>query len=287
MVHPSFYEMRENMNITFVGHVSKDVNVIGKKESIVAGGGVFYGSIAAQCLGAKAKVYTKCKKEDIPLFSEMSAKKIDAHFLSSHASTSIKNIYPSNNPDERTSEILSLADPFDENDIRDLQEDFLHVNPLWMAEFPEDMIPKVQRKTSFLAGDAQGFLRNVENGKMVHKDWKNKEIYLGYFDLFKVDSVESKILSGEDNLENGMKKIYALGASLVLATYQKGVYVYDGKKFYHATFGKWNLEGRTGRGDTCTAAFLAALNKMNLSAATKFAADITTQKMQYAGPLRC
>jgi sugar/nucleoside kinase (ribokinase family) len=274
------------MSISFLGHVSKDVNIVDGIRSIVAGGGVFYGSIAVARLGGKAKVYTKCAKEDRIIFSEMEKSGVGVHFFSSLSSTSIKNLYPTSNPDDRVSTIISLAEPFRKSEIDSVQDEILHVNPLWHGEFSEELIPLVRKKTSFLSGDAQGFLRNVRDKKMVYEDWSEKRDYLRYFDLFKVDVKEAKIISGKDDIKEGLKFIHNMGARIVIGTYSEGVYVYDGKKFYEAKFGKWKLEGRTGRGDTCTAAFIVALNEMNLSAATKFAADVTTRKMEYPGPLR-
>lgn len=54
--------------ITFIGHVSKDINVIHGKEETAYGGGVVAGSITAALLGVKAKVVTKCAREDIVHF---------------------------------------------------------------------------------------------------------------------------------------------------------------------------------------------------------------------------
>lgn len=274
------------MEITFLGHVSKDVNIAADDKSIVAGGGVFYGSVAVARLGEIAKVYTKCAQEDIPLFDEMISVGVDVHFFDSVSSTSIENVYPTANPDDRRSQVLSLAEPFNENDIRNLHEEILHVNSLWHGEFPEKLIPEIRERTNFLAGDAQGFLRNVKEGKMIYRDWSSKEFYLKYFDLFKVDIRESEILTNSDNIETGLRIIHDMGASIVIGTHQKGVCVYDGKEFYKANFGSWKLKGRTGRGDTCTAAFMVAMSKMNLKDATRFAADVTTRKMQYVGPLK-
>lgn len=272
------------MKIAFIGHVSKDVNIIVGKKMIVAGGGVFFGSIAASRLDAKATVLTKCATGDIPLFGEMTSAGVDTHFLRSSSSTSIENVYPTSNPDDRRSRVLSLAESFKMVDLQDLNEEVLHVNPLWYGEFPEELIPEIRKKTKFLIGDAQGFLRNVENGKMTYRNWKNREHYLKYFDLFKVDINESKILTGSYDIKFGAKVIHDMGVSIVLTTHHKGVSVYDGKKFYEADFGNWKLEGRTGRGDTCTAAFLIGMDRMNLKDATRFAADITSRKMQYPGP---
>ena len=47
------------------------------------------------------------------------------------------------------------------------------------------------------------------------------------------------------------------------------------------------LEGRTGRGDTCTASFLVARGRgMDLADAAAFAAEVTSPKMQYRGSYR-
>ena len=47
------------------------------------------------------------------------------------------------------------------------------------------------------------------------------------------------------------------------------------------------VPGRTGRGDTCTASFLAGRRRgMSLAEATSFAAAVTSEKMRYRGPYR-
>jgi sugar/nucleoside kinase (ribokinase family) len=274
------------VKISFVGHVSKDINVVLGKKSIVPGGGVFFGSIAVTNLGENAMVYTKCSADDRPLFKTMEETGVEVQFLPSPSSTSIENVYPTTNPDDRYSRILSLAAPFEAEELEDLNEEFVHINPLWHGEFPEELIPVIRKKTKFLAGDAQGFLRNIENGQMVYRDWERKKEYLKYFDLFKVDVNEARILTGIDNLKKAVKTIQETGPSMVIATHSAGVCVYDGSKFYEAPFGEWKLEGRTGRGDTCTAAFIVGYAKFDIATATKFAARITTEKMQYPGPYR-
>ena len=71
------------------------------------------------------------------------------------------------------------------------------INALWFGEFPEELIPHARKHCKFLVGDAQGFVRHVEQGgAMHHKDWANKSKYLKYFDLFKIDNKEAKTLCG-------------------------------------------------------------------------------------------
>lgn len=276
------------MKIAFIGDVSKDLNVIKGQTQVASGGGVFYGAIAAQRLGAPTAVYTKCARDDQPLFQELSDAGVEVSFLPTRASTSIRNVYPSDNPDERTSAILSKSDPVTAAELEAVDAGILHINPLWLGLFPPELIPLARKRAKVLGGDAQGFLRQVQpDGQMKNCDWADKARWLPHFDVFKVDSKEAKILTGLDDKREAARQIHGWGAKLVLLTHQGGVMVHDGKEFYESPWLGFTLEGRTGRGDTCTASFLVALSqKKGLAEAAGFAAKITSEKMQYKGPYR-
>jgi sugar/nucleoside kinase (ribokinase family) len=164
----------------------------------------------------------------------------------------------------------------------------VHLNPLWFGEFPMGLVPSLRRRAVMLAGDAQGFLRVAEaDGRMVYRDLEDKRAILSQLDLFKVDTKEALLLTGEEDPERAARAVHALGPRLVLLTHQGGVCVFDGQSVCASPFSGWTLEGRTGRGDTCTASFLAARRRgMNLADATAFAAAVTSAKMQYRGPYR-
>jgi len=271
--------------ITFIGHVSKDINVIHGKEETAYGGGVVAGSITAALLGVKAKVVTKCAREDVVHFEFLRENGVEVVFLESTRTTSIENRYGTS-PDERESFLISAADPFTEEDLLHVEGKVCHVNPLWYGEFPEELITKLREKVDFLSGDAQGFVRAPENGKLVYRDWRKKE-HLRFFDLFKVDIKEAAVLTGTKDLKDACRIIGSFGTRIVLATHSAGVLVFDGE-FHEAPFEGWTLEGRTGRGDTCTAAFLVAFlfKGMSVDEATRFAARVTSVKMRHPGPLR-
>ncbi|MBO8165792.1 MAG: carbohydrate kinase [Thermotogae bacterium] len=274
------------MKITFIGHVSKDVNIVIKDKKIIPGGGVYFGSVAVVQLGEKAEVFTKCAKKDLEVFASMEKEGVETHYLLSSTTTSIENYYPTPNPDDRRSRILSLAEPFSKGDLPAENREIIHVNPLWHGEFPEELLHLVRQNAGFLIGDAQGFLRNVESGKMVYRDWDKKEKYLELFNLFKVDIKEARILTGIDDLKKAVQKIQQMGPEMVIGTQSESVVLFNGKEMYEAPFGSWKLEGRTGRGDTCTAAFVVGYGKFELPGALKYAAEVTTEKMQYPGPFK-
>lgn len=279
------------MKILFVGHVCVDKNVVRGQTETLYGGGVVHGAITAQRLGAQAIVITKCAAADRPGFGHLGEASVECVFLPSSTSTSIRNVYPSENPDDRQSSLLSRAAPFTEADldcIAGFRADVIHVNPLWFGEFPPVLLASLRPRAAFLAADAQGFLRVAEaDGQMVHREFADKHALLSRLDLFKVDSKEALLLTGEADPERAARAVHALGPKLVLLTHQGGVCVFDGREAYSATFGNYPLEGRTGRGDTCTASLLVARGRnFDFPQAAVFAADITTRKMQYCGPFR-
>jgi len=277
------------MKISFIGHVSIDVNVIKNKEEVHYGGGVVHGAITAFRLNQQVEVITKCKPEDQVNFSKLFDSEIAAVFINASHSTSIKNVYPTDNPDDRKSYLLSAGDPFTDQDVSNICSKYVHINPLWAGEFPVHLFAGLRKNAKFLSADAQGFVRHVSDDTdhaLINRDFAEKQQVLPLLDLFKVDSKEALILTGKTDIRPAAAAIRELGPKIVLLTHKGGVCVFDGKDFYESPFTSFTLEGRTGRGDTCTAAFLSALNQSDIKAATAFAAQVTSRKMQYRGPYR-
>jgi sugar/nucleoside kinase (ribokinase family) len=254
-----------------IGHVSKDVNIIRGETTTAAGGGTFFGCIAAANLGMEVQVITKCASEDMPLFKNLFEEaNVRVTFLPSAKSTSCENNYPTASPEDRKQRMLSLGAPFTEDDLRHITSEVLVINALWYGEFPPEFIPKVKLScpsVKYLVADAQGFVRHVikqsttlntnnnsnntnlhtnsttdttTGGRMVHTDWVEKEKYLKYLDLLKIDSSEGRILTGHKDVKEAMRILYEKGAKMVLATSTEGVYLYDGSQFFQANFGPWS-----------------------------------------------
>lgn len=279
------------MKIVLVGHVCVDKNVVRGETETIGGGGVFHGGITAQRLGAEATVVTKAAESDRPSFNLMTEAGIKVIFLPTPTSTSIRNVYPSENPDERQSLLISRAEPFGAGDLDQIvaqNADVVHVNPLWFGEFPPSLLVALRPRVATLCADAQGFLRVAEpDGRLAHRDLAQKREVLSLLDLFKVDAKEAHVLTGEEDPRRAARAVHALGPKMVLLTHRDGVCVFDGGTVHEAAFSGFTLEGRTGRGDTCTASFLVARGRgMGLAEAVAFAGEVTSRKMQYRGPYR-
>ncbi len=278
------------MKTAFVGHVCVDKNIVRGETETLYGGGVVHGAITARRLGAESVVLTKCAETDRRDFQHLADAGVQVIFLPSADSTSIRNLYPSDNPDDRESSLLSRAAPFCATDIEQviaLKPDVLHINPLWFGEFPPQLLPALRPRVKFLAADAQGFLRVAgPGGRLGHQKPADTQ-FLSGLDLFKVDAKEALVLTGETEPKAAARAVQALGPKIVLLTHRDGVCVCDAASLHQARFAGFTLEGRTGRGDTCTASFLGARSRgMDLKDSAAFAADITSRKMQYRGPYR-
>lgn len=275
------------MRFAFVGHVCIDRNLVRGALETFYGGGVVHAAVTARRLGAEVGVLTKCAAEDRERFTSFRDAGVDATFLPSQASTSIRNEYPTENPDDRKSVLISRADPFRAEDLAALAADVVHLNPLWHGEFPLELLPWLERRASVLGADAQGFLRHAdESGALAYRDLADKRAVLSRLDVFKVDTNEAQILTGLEDVRLAARAVHELGPRIVILTHRGGVCVYDGREFHESPFTAFTLEGRTGRGDTCTAAFLVGMQRGGLREATALAAEVTSQKMQYRGAYR-
>ncbi len=275
------------MRITFVGHVCVDRNLIHGNLETFYGGGVIHGAVTARRLGADVSVLTKCANEDREHFTSFRDAGVEATFLPSPTSTSIRNEYPTENPDDRRSVLISRAEPFTTDDLARIDGDVVHLNPLWHGEFPVSLLPQLKRATRVLGADAQGFIRQADpDGTLVNRDLVDKREVLGWLDVFKVDTKEALVLTGIEDVHAAACAVRDLGPRIVVLTHRGGVCVYDGNEFYESPFTGFTVEGRTGRGDTCTSAFLVGMQRTGLREATALAADVTSKKMQYRGAFR-
>jgi len=280
------------MKILFVGHVSVDYNIVRGVSEKFYGGAAPYGAIAAKRLGIDAAVLSKCAEADLPNFVGMLEEVgVQPFFLPSPASTSIRNVYPTENPDDRQSTMISRAASFDESDLERIVEfgaDWVHITPLWLGEFPPHLFQTLRARVPLLACDAGGFVRAVHpDGSVSNCDMPNKKTLLAGVDVFKVDVKEAFALTGEEEPHRAIRAVHALGPKIVLYTHMSGVCAFDGRTVCESPFDGFTMEGRTGRGDTCTSSFLVAQCRgMGLQEATAFAAKVTSQKMQYRGPYR-
>jgi len=271
---------------TFImGHISKDENVFQGKTINETGGAVVYSSCSSYAISHKTGILTKLSFKDGKHLEIFSILKENIITLDSKNTTSIRNIYHTEDKERRTCTALSIADPFEISDIPDnIDSRIFHFAGLISGEFDNEMI-KFLHNRGKIALDVQGFLRTVgENKEMVFKDWKEKKEYLPYINYLKTDAAEAEIMTGTKDRKKAAEMLFGWGAKEIMITHNKEVLIYNGKKHYTCPLKPRNLSGRTGRGDTCFSAYITERLDKDIESALLFASALVSLKMERSGP---
>ncbi|MDX9916183.1 MAG: PfkB family carbohydrate kinase [Sphaerochaeta sp.] len=273
-------------DIIMIGHISQDILIDHQQvRQEIVGGAVVYSSFAASAGGATVKVITKLAAQDEAILADLENPNVQWEVLPSALSTSIKNTYFTPDKERREVVLLSQADPFTLEEI-DGDTRVFHMAGLFGGEIPDSMI-KPLAKRGQVAMDAQGVLRCLdEDGQLAFFDWQRKEELLPFITYFKVDAAEAKILTGLDDREAAARQLQKWGAKEVMLTHNTEVMVVDGTTLATAPYTNANNSGRTGRGDTTFAAYLAWRKEHSVEESTRFAAALCSLKMEKPGVFR-
>jgi sugar/nucleoside kinase (ribokinase family) len=138
-----------------------------------------------------------------------------------------------------------------------------------------------------MALDVQGILRKRVGDELVTGDWPWTTQDLSFVHYLKVDDREALALTGKEDHRRAAEELAAHGPREIVFTGQEGLLVLADGRFHEAPFRPRSLAGRTGRGDTCFAAYFGRrLLGNDPERATRFAAALTTLKLEVPGPFR-
>ena len=104
--------------------------------------------------------------------------------------------------------------------------------------------------------------------------------------VLKTDAVEAEGLTGESDRHAAARSLATLGPREILLTHGGGVLVFADGVFHEAPFVPQEVRGRSGRGDTCTSAYLSRRLTASPAEAVRWAAAVTSLKLETEGPFR-
>jgi hypothetical protein len=281
-------------DIVFIGHCTRDEITIKRTTSHLPGGGVYFGALSASwCLkrfspvSRNLLVVTIGNPDDFKrITAEFSAAGCTLQLLPHACTTTFLHSFRDDNPDQRISSIGDIARSFDWRDVSAVRGRLFYVNPLFVGEMDPQLLVQLKANCDLLFLDSQGLIRRQENRLIFHQPPQNLGEILAPVDIFKVDAEEAASLSGiAHDTETACRALLALGIRYLVCTQKEGVAVYAGEKRHWAAFKKWSLEGRTGRGDTVSAAFLVLhfVLGVEIQKAVELAAEGCGNKMMHAG----
>jgi len=270
-------------DIVIIGHVTNDILVYKGEVSRFIGGGAYFSAFAARPSRVKFCVVTKLAPKDLVILEGLEKAGMEVMPLPSLQTTSIENVFETDDLDQRKVRLLTQADPFHPGDIPALEAKIYSLAGLFAGEIPDALIVHLAQRGD-IALDLQAKLRFSEKGMFVFKDWPDKEKYLPLITYLKADSLESEVATGTADREEAARILHRLGAKEVMITHSSEVILCNGERVYRAPFNSGNLSGRTGRGDTCFISYISFRLTHGIEESLRYAAALTSLKMETPGP---
>ncbi len=274
-------------DITFLGHYTKDTIVYPTETKQVNGGAYYYGAHVAARMGKRTAVITRLAREDWCALADLEQLGVTMMPRATPHSSCLRLIYPSANLDQRTLELTSYAGPFTLDQIDGIHSRvYAIVASSVRGEVPVEIVETLAARGDMLALDVQGFVRVLDHDKLGYDNWPGKESVLRHVTVLKTDAVEAELLTGESDRYIAAKRLADFGPREILMTHSGGVLLYHDDKFDQAPFLTKGIRGRSGRGDTCTSAYLCRRLTSPPEEAVRWAAAVTSLKLETEGPFR-
>ncbi len=278
---------KKKYDIVIFGNYTKDTIISKAGTRYVDGGGFNYGAHAAANSGKSVAAVTRLAREDIHVVHNLEKIGVDVYPTFTPSSTHMILDYPTDNVDERILTCNATAGTYTLDQFDNLESSALLINASIREEVPLGLVKELRKRETLLVADAQGFIRIVsDDNTLVHADWPEKEEMLSLLDVLKADAVEAESLTGEKDIFNAAKMLADLGPREIVLTHRNGILVYSESKFYQAEFKPKELVGRSGRGDTCIASYIAKRLTSTPAESVIWSAAVTSLKMEAEGPFK-
>ena len=276
-------------DIAFIGHMCFDKVVPYQGLPRVApGSAVLCGALAAARVGMRVIVVTRMAPQDDGILESLRQNGVDVHVIPSAETTYMQVVHPSADVDVRQIFQIKNAGYFSPGDIPPFSARRVHLAGITDQEFSMDFIAELKKAGYRLSADMQSFVRQVQSpdGNINFSDVPNKQELVRLLEMVKLDIVEAKVLTATDDLVKAAQIIENWGCPEVVITQAEGMLAQVGGQIFYEKFTNRSVVGRTGRGDTAFAAYLARRMDHNADEALKFAAALVSIKMETPGPFK-
>ena len=270
-----------------IGAYTKDTIVSAAGTRHVNGGGYSYAAHAALLSGLQVAAVTRLAREDLGSTDLLRSSGVQVIVHESPTSTLMRLEYPTANVDERILSVAAVAEPFGVQHVRGVDARALLITASIRGEVPLEVVQELRGRDALLALDVQGFVRIVgEGGRLQYAQWPEMRAVLGLIDILKTDAVEAGFLTGETDIHAAARKLQSYGPKEIVLTHKDGLLVLAQGREHAAGFHPRELRGRSGRGDTCVGSYAARRLSADPADATRWAAAVTSLKLEAEGPVR-
>lgn len=189
----------------------------------------------------------------------------------------------------RTLDVLGDAGPINFFPEEYLEADWILFGPI-LQEVDLDYVELItSRSKAKIFVDPQGFLRRIENGRILHDKTPGIERIAALSTVFKPNEMECKVLTGIDprvDYETPARMLKEWGSQVVIITLaEEGSVIFDGKKMYRVPAFETLAKDSTGAGDTYAAGMIYAIDKgYDWYEAGCFAGCVSSVMIENTGP---
>ena len=273
------------------GNVCAETLRIRSEESEMTSGPILYTLWAAHQLGYSVGALTKTSKADKYQLKELPIPREDLFWRESKQTTAMKLDYQTESMETRVVTNLGEADPYEIEDFPEFSTKLIYYSGLVAGEIDLEIIRSLSGRAP-IAIDAQGFMRKVfPSGEVGYADWEDKLEAIPLASFLKADAAEAAFLTGIDTETHegragAAMKFIEWGAREVVISHHTELVSANESGAVSAPLKNRNLLGRTGRGDTCFTAYVTERFAKNPADAIRFAAALTSLKLETPGPFR-
>ncbi|MBQ0058031.1 MAG: ribokinase [Bacteroidales bacterium] len=278
-------------DICCIGHITKDKIITPAGETNLPGGTAYYFArgMQAVCRGEVSySVLTAMADDDSQVVRDMQADGIDVKCLPSAATLFFENKYGADF-NGREQRVLSIANPFTLDDIKDVDARYVVFGSLLAHDFPVEAYAMLHGRSQVVV-DVQGYLREVRQDKVYPVEWADKHRVLPFVDVLKVNEFEMEVLTGTDDPRKAALRLAEWGVREVLLTFGSfGSLIYDASSqqfFDIPAYPPRRLVDATGCGDTYVTGYVfKRAQGASIAEAGDFAARVSSLKLENSGPL--
>jgi sugar/nucleoside kinase (ribokinase family) len=273
-------------DLIILGNYTKDTIVSSAGTRYADGGGFNYGAHAARVSGLKIAAVTRLAREDSHVVEKLENIGVDVYPFITPSSTHMRLEYPTEDVDQRILTCTATAGSYTIDQFDHLSAKAILINASIREEVPFEVVEYLSKKEGLLVADAQGFLRIIDQDhRLINAPWPEKERILALLDVLKADAVEAESLTGEKDIKTAAKILAGWGPTEIVLTHRDGILVYADNHYHEAIFLPEQLVGRSGRGDTCIASYMAKRLSAPPEVAIIWSAAVTSLKMEAEGPI--
>ncbi|MEM4248484.1 MAG: PfkB family carbohydrate kinase [Candidatus Nanoarchaeia archaeon] len=240
------------MKVAVVGNICKRTEIRNNKKSKQELAGSYIAAINASKLGYDTTLISRVP-DNSEVIEQAKKNKIKLEKQSAWIETIYESTYNKN--DEKTTKVVSDAGPI------------VRVNPgnydvvlisSYYGYVSFDVIKSLKTPNNILCLDVQSYIKHRgDNGVLFYKPWLDKEKYLKYVDVIKLNTKELFYLTGKISL-NSASDLLHLGPKVVILTVEnKCNYIFHDKTYLKMPFykGKTKPKCVIGTGELYDAAF--------------------------------